>query len=490
MFTPGRMSSENRQIIIDAINDLPGSATNEEILRLAYQLLVAAPEFHVTNIVRPTSVDRPQPAALEPATEPYKAIVYFMLAGGADTYNLLVPHTCSPDMYSQYAAIRKNISLPRDSLHQISATGQVCSTFGLHPRLEILKELYDDGDAAFFANTGVLFEYSTKDDYIIKNPTQLFAHNKMQQETKFVDVHREVAGTGVLGRMIGRLNQQGFTVNGISLANQADVVVGEAGVAPAAISLNYRGVESFDPRPSVADMPQNIEDLNKLTNITSSLYGESWSDVFINAIAENNRIKEALDVSSSELAGNWTPATSIESQLAMVARLIRAHDSIYREAERDVFYVELGGWDTHDDVLERFDARIDIVAQAIEAFSQELKIQGNFDKVTTVVASEFARTLTPNSGQGSDHAWGGNYFMFGGDVNGGRVHGTYPDDLSETGPLGLGTGRLLPTSSWDHPFFGITQWFGLTTEEDMDYVLPNWRSFPQADLFSAAEMFN
>ena len=49
-------------------------------------------------------------------------------------------------------------------------------------------------------------------------------------------------------------------------------------------------------------------------------------------------------------------------------------------------------------------------------------------------------------------------------------HGQYPTELRQSGPYGLGTGRILPSSSWDHVWNGISEWFGV---EDLDYVVPN-----------------
>ena len=56
------------------------------------------------------------------------------------------------------------------------------------------------------------------------------------------------------------------------------------------------------------------------------------------------------------------------------------------------------------------------------------------------------QTLTPNSGSGTDHAWGGNYFVFGGDMKGGKILGHYPAGFTEADPTNLGRGRLVPTT--------------------------------------------
>jgi uncharacterized protein (DUF1501 family) len=101
---------------------------------------------------------------------------------------------------------------------------------------------------------------------------------------------------------------------------------------------------------------------------------------------------------------------------------------------------------------------------------------------------DFARTLTANSGEGSDHAWGGNYFLFGGDVKGGTIHGEYPPDITASGPLNIGRGRLIPTLSWESMLNGIMQWMGLDSDDELYYCMPN-RIKTGTKLFSMEEMF-
>ena len=59
---------------------------------------------------------------------------------------------------------------------------------------------------------------------------------------------------------------------------------------------------------------------------------------------------------------------------------------------------------------------------ALRSFVNEMKSQGRWDDVTVLSASEFGRTITSN-GLGTDHGWGGNHFVLGGSVNGGKIHG-------------------------------------------------------------------
>merc|ERR1719223_987144 len=119
--------------------------------------------------------------------------------------------------------------------------------------------------------------------------------------------------------------------------------------------------------------------------------------------------------------------------MELVSKLMKSKTA--RGNDRDVYYVEIGGFDTHDNIEERLEERADIVNGALQSFTEEMEAQGSWDDMTVVVLSEFARTLAGNTGAGSDHAWGGNYFITGGEVDGGKILGSFPDVLSDDGPL-------------------------------------------------------
>mmetsp|Transcript_3880 Transcript_3880/g.6488 ORF Transcript_3880/g.6488 Transcript_3880/m.6488 type:complete len:142 (+) Transcript_3880:51-476(+) len=125
---------------------------------------------------------------------------------------------------------------------------------------------------------------------------------------------------------------------------------------------------------------------------------------------------------------------------------------------------------------------------ALTTFKKEMEAQGLWDSVAVVITSDFGRSLTANSGLGSDHAWGGNYFVAGGSVNGGQVLGKFPKDLTEAGDLNIGRGRLLPTSGWESIWNSVVGWMGVETDEELDYCLPN-RIKTGAKLYTKEEVF-
>jgi uncharacterized protein (DUF1501 family) len=161
-------------------------------------------------------------------------------------------------------------------------------------------------------------------------------------------------------------------------------------------------------------------------------------------------------------------------RLRTISKLMQTREN--RKADRDFFYVDWGGWDHHANMKYEMNNRLPEVNDGLQGFVNQIKADGLWDNVTIVVLSEFARTITPNNNAGSDHAWGGNYFMMGGSVKGGRIVGEFPNDFTKDSPLN-GSGntrvRFIPTTSWDSVWHGVIQWLGVEEDDDLKYCLPN-----------------
>ena len=171
------------------------------------QLVLASPEFQVTNHVQRYDELRPE-AAKRNGTKPYKAIINLFLGGGLDSYNMLVPLAdcrARKDMYAEYKQVRGDVAIPKADLLPIDVPTdvQVCEKFGLHPELPFIQRLYAEGDALFLANIGVLVEPITKKELLDGSkevPESLFAHNIQQQSTQTLKP-QDRSTVGVLGRM-------------------------------------------------------------------------------------------------------------------------------------------------------------------------------------------------------------------------------------------------------------------------------------------------
>ena len=197
---------------------------------------------------------------------------------------------------------------------------------------------------------------------------------------------------------------------------------------------------------------------------------------------------DAAQVVQTELEQEFAADdTALGRQLNQVARIIKANQETLG-SERDAFFVQLGGFDLHTDLTEVFAQKLTEVDAALASFEAEMRLQGLWDNVTVVQASEFGRTLTCN-GLGTDHAWGGNVFLYGGSIRGGRVHGRYPSDLTEAGDYNIGRGRLLPTTPWESLWHAVAQWFGVEDGDDMATVLPNLNNFPSDEWLKETDVF-
>lgn len=108
--------------------------------------------------------------------------------------------------------------------------------------------------------------------------------------------------------------------------------------------------------------------------------------------------------------------------------------------------------------------------------------------MTLVVVSDFGRTLTWN-GKGTDHGWGGNYFIAGGAVQGGKILGEYPERLDEVySDVNIGRGRILPTYPCEAVWNGLADWWDIP-EGERYAILPHMANFNRSKLFLEAELF-
>jgi uncharacterized protein (DUF1501 family) len=177
-----------------------------------------------------------------------------------------------------------------------------------------------------------------------------------------------------------------------------------------------------------------------------------------------------------------------------VARLIKTRDSL--NINRQIFYVQIGGFDTHTTQVTNQSNLFGQVSQAMRWFWDEMGVQGMQNDVTLFTLSDFGRTFNPaGSGAGvvgTDHGWGNHMLVLGGSVLGGDVYGSLrPDGTGTYFPtLTLGgaddtdsgtapRGRWIPTTSVDQYAAALARWFGMAQDTaTLNTVFPNLANFP------------
>jgi uncharacterized protein (DUF1501 family) len=180
---------------------------------------------------------------------------------------------------------------------------------------------------------------------------------------------------------------------------------------------------------------------------------------------------------------NVNGLTSLSAQLLQVAKIIALRNVL--GVNRQIFFVTLGGFDTHSQQINGQGSLLLQLSQAMRAFYDATVELGVSTGVTTFTLSDFGRTFSPSgSGAGtvgSDHGWGSHHFVMGGAVVGGTLYGTYPT-LALGGPNDTDTrGRWIPTTSVDQYAATLANWYGLSSS-DFPAVFPLLGNFSPNNL--------
>jgi len=416
----------------------------------------------------------------------YKAVVCLLLAGGSDTYNMLVP-TGTAD-YNEYATVRSNQAIPQNELIDINPTNTNGKEFGLHPSMVNMANIFEQGNLAFVSNVGSLIEPTSKQGVYNGTdqlPLGLFSHADQVAHWQTAIPHDRVA-TGWGGRMADLLNsipngpqinpnismnvslsgtniyQTGTTSNEYSLNRASDY--GAEGL----LGYSEDWVQSQLRREVVDNMVDaQYQDIFKKTYMNTIKTARDGNAQFIEAMMNSEPLTTEFDLCS--YGNSWN---CLSSAFEMIARTINIRQEL--GVKRQIFFVEYGGWDNHDELLGTQASLLTEVDKALGAFNNAVTEMGLQDQVTTFSISEFARTLISN-GNGTDHAWGGNMFVMGGAVNGRKIYGEYPQ-LALDSNLEIGNGVIVPTTSADEYFAELAMWYNVPKSNLLD-IFPNLGNF-------------
>lgn len=502
LLTGGRLTPQNREVISQRYASTLASSDSKSALKAAEELVMFTSEFHATNRNAQRGVPRTLPAPKPTQGRPYKAVVYVYLHGGADSYNIVVPHSgCSGiDLNAQYTTLRGANAIKKETLLPINASNQPCDSFGVHPSLSALKEAYDDGDASFVVNVGALVQPLTKKQFIkgFPRPPSLFSHDTQRITAQNVHAQAASSAKGVLGRISAALGvdspsgEAPYKMASYSIAGNCKIL--EGGTTPPQMVSHRSGAVRLSRLHAIKD------DMSALMNNESgSIFAETYTSSMQKSIHDAETLGQIL---SSDKA---KPTTAFDSshlgqQLEQIAKLIKARSANVLDDERNTFYVNIWGWDSHfsldtnpggDPKDLGVKGKWANLNAGLSSFMTEMKAIGMWENVTVTVGSEFGRSLNTN-GKGTDHGWGGHTFVMGGAVKGGQILGSYPPELGLRTELSIGR-ALIPTTSWEALWHGMAQWMGVE-DAAMQSVLPNLRKFTECvgqgcGVFTKDDMF-
>ncbi|MES2887804.1 MAG: DUF1501 domain-containing protein [Pseudomonadota bacterium] len=426
----------------------------------------------------------------------YKALVCLFLYGGNDGMNMVVP--TDDTRYSQYAAVRGSLAVPRGNLIPLSGLD-----YGLHPSMAALSGAWNEGALTPVFNVGPLARPLTKDEFralpstSTQIPSNLYSHSDQQTLWETSDI-TSLARTGWGGRaaqVLGTANPV-ISLSGGNRFSQSSLT-GAMSLPPPGSGFELDGMSPRDVQ--WAPMAARKVALD-------GIYAAPQSNILLNAFVRQhqsavqtaNRLATlvraqpgqpgstaAVDQAFAPLTLNGKITTPLAQQLYQIAKLIASNTIV--QGDRQIFFASLGGFDTHagqyynNGTMGHHADLLKVLADATAAFHQAMKNIGMGPQVTLFTESDFGRTFKPNSTNGTDHAWGNHHLVLGGGVRGKTAYGWYPT-LALAGPNDVAAqthdalGRWIPTSSVDQYAATLLRWFG-ASEGQLDTILPRLANF-------------
>jgi uncharacterized protein (DUF1501 family) len=407
----------------------------------------------------------------------------------------------------------------------------------VHPRLTYIKECFDAGKLAVIGNIGPLLAPVTKAQFEGGTqpalPPKLFSHN--DQQSMWQSGKPEGSGTGWGGEMVRRAN-----ITNVNKIRHVNETVASADGTFNAIGIDTTPVFCFGTNTNVPGnakvvlpygassqrgairMGNTLPTFDRVANdATAPELNAYWdrdkllADLFTGAKGTSDGATEGVSLGhlieqdvatkldntdkswhylTAALGTFQEPAgTSLSRQLQMVAKIIKARTTAPLSMARQVFYVQLGGFDTHSGQDNNTHANLlGELNDALKEFYDLLDTDSA--NVVTFTASDFGRKFTQN-GDGTDHGWGGHHFVLGGNVKGG-AYGHFPDTTAtitrkvngdstqsvtsikytDTQML-TGDGTMVPKVSVDSLVYKLGKWLGVDwgTVDVTKQILPNFQ---------------
>lgn len=432
-----------------------------------------APSFSAPGVSAPGTLVKPLQV-----TRSDKALVYIMLDGGNDSFNMLVPR--SGQAYAEYNETRANLALAQSDLLELNlAADGMGREFGLHPAMTEVQSLFNQNKLSFIANIGPMIRPITKTQFFNSPdalPLGLLSHADQFKHWQSArpDIRINRGWLGYIADSLQPNRAESEVPLSISLAGNNIAQNGRISNAYAITDKGSVGLIVNETRNELND--EILASFEQMLN--TSFADDPFKDTYISETREAQLLHDKYKNATASVSfSTQFSATPLSQELAEVARSIKAANAL--GLPQQTFFIRYIGWDHHDELLNSHGQMLAILSRALGEFQAALTELDIADKVVTFTGSDFGRTLTSN-GNGTDHGWGGNTLVMGEPVNGGQVFGDYPSlKLGETNPLDVGDGVLMPTTPTDLLFAELAQWFGVA-QQDLTTLFPLLRNFSSA----------
>ena len=378
----------------------------------------------------------------------YKALVCIYLYGGNDSANTIVP--VEGLARTNYESMRGNLAVT----DPLAFTSNVEGGLGFHPQMAQLKTLYDQGKVAIQANIGT--HYGDR-----------FAHNSQQEAWMRGAELKYSKGNGWAAKMLELLadTTTPHYLQNVSLFGKNTWSAGQI-TNPFSIGSNsVPEIALYHHHDNALARKDNLEQHFKNQATADNVLIREYAKSFLRTEDQTQDIIQSLtEVEPVEGFGD----SALSQQLRRVSELIQLRTKY--DVSRQIFFVGLPGFDTHrgqsDIQRNGLGYHANLLADlsdSMSAFYNSMVNMGLEDQVTTFTMSEFGRTMTHNTGNGTDHGWGGHQFILGGAVNGG-IYGEMPRIALDADNV-MGKGILEPTTHAEQMTSSLASWYGLSQSQ-------------------------
>lgn len=336
-------------------------------------------------------------------------LVVLQMAGGNDGLNTVVPY--SNDYYQK---ARRRIGLAAKEVLKIN------DTIGLHPGLTGFKELYDAGSLGIVQGIGY------------PNPNR--SHFRSTEIWQTASDSEKYEAYGWIGRYFDNACKGCDPTVGINIGQQMPQAFSAR--QPMGVSVdspkNYRFVSSERAKKGEMDSEEmTYREMNGFDHMDAegasigSVHGETKHNGspldFIERTALDAQVSSDKILAITRKVENKSkyPQSELGNKLKLVAQMIGGG------LPTRIFYVSQGGYDTHANQLNAHQRLMTDLGDSVKAFVNDLKAQGNFERVLVMTFSEFGRRVAENANNGTDHGAAAPMFVVGNKIKAGLL-GKYP----------------------------------------------------------------
>ncbi len=313
-----------------------------------------------------------------------KILVVVQLSGGNDGLNTVIP-------YADDAYHRARPAIGHDAKDVLKINDYV----GLHPNLGAFRELYDQGNLSIIQGVGY------------PNPNR--SHFRSMDIWHSAAPDKEVVTSGWLGRFFDCTCAGEDPHIGVSMGESLPLAMKGERVIPL----------SFERPETYRYMGRDAQDYLKLNQKAGAPGGSQLDFLHRTAMDAQVSSDEIQRLARGHQPAAAYPFNEFGQGLKTVAAMIGGG------MPTRVYYVSLGGFDTHAGERGRHDQLMQQLAQGVGAFWKDLKSQGNDDRVLMMTFSEFGRRVAQNASGGTDHGTALPMFLVGKGVNSGVI-GKHP----------------------------------------------------------------